>query len=40
MSSAPLVCSLPGRRSLIDRLNAEWHKPALLIYTGVVENRK
>ncbi|MBI1917800.1 MAG: hypothetical protein HYS12_24155 [Planctomycetes bacterium] len=37
MSSVPnLACPLPERRSLIDRLNAEWHKPALLIYTGIV----
>ena len=35
-ASAPLVCSLPGKRSLIDKLNAEWHKPALLIYAAVV----
>jgi hypothetical protein len=30
-----LTCS-PVRRSLIDKLNAEWHKPALLTYTAVV----
>jgi hypothetical protein len=29
-------CPLPARRSLSDRLNEEWHKPALLIYTAVV----
>ena len=28
----PLACPLPARRSLIDKLNAGWHKPALLIY--------
>src|SRR5262249_42618259 len=37
MSSATnLVCPLPARRSLIDKLNAEWHKPALLMYTAIV----
>ena len=36
MSTAPLTCPLPERRSLIDRLNAEWHKPALLTYTAIV----
>ena len=35
-ASAPLSCPLPARRSLIDRLNAEWHKPALLVYTAIV----
>jgi hypothetical protein len=33
---ATLTCPLPARRSLMDKLNAEWHKPALLFYTAVV----
>lgn len=37
MATVPnLVCPLPAQRSLIDKLNAEWHKPALLIYTAIV----
>jgi hypothetical protein len=38
VSSAPnaLTCPLPSRRSFIDKLNAEWHKPALLLYTAIV----
>lgn len=38
MSTVPnaLVCPLPQHRSLIDKLNAEWHKPALLLYTAIV----
>ena len=38
MSSVPsqLSCPLPIRKKLIDRLNEEWHKPALWIYTAVV----
>src|SRR5262245_55722892 len=38
MSSVPtpLACPLPSERSLVDKLNAEWHKPALLTYTAVV----
>jgi hypothetical protein len=35
-ASAPLSCPLPHRRTLIDKLNAEWHKPALLVYTAIV----
>jgi hypothetical protein len=35
-ASAPLSCPLPHRRTLIDKLNAEWHKPALLLYTAIV----
>ncbi len=35
-ASASLSCPLPARRSLINRLNAEWHKPALLVYTVIV----
>ncbi len=34
--SPGLSCPLPAHRSLIDRLNAEWHKPALLTYTAIV----
>ena len=38
MSTTPdaLTCPLPARKSLIDRLNEEWHKPALLIYTAII----
>jgi hypothetical protein len=36
MSTGPLACPLPVRRGLIDKLNAEWHKPALQIYTAIV----
>jgi hypothetical protein len=34
--SKALSCPVPGQGSLIDRLNAEWHKPALLTYTAIV----
>src|SRR5436309_8911381 len=34
--SPSLSGPLPARRSLIDKLNAEWHKPALLIYAAIV----
>ena len=33
---ASITCPLPARRTLIDKLNEEWHKPALQIYTAVV----
>jgi hypothetical protein len=38
MSTMPdaVSCPLPAHRSLSDRLNQEWHKPALLIYTAIV----
>lgn len=36
MSTANLACPLPRERSFIDKLNAEWHKPALLTYTAIV----
>jgi hypothetical protein len=31
-----VACAVPSRRSFIDKLNAEWHKPALLLYTALV----
>jgi hypothetical protein len=32
-----LACPLPSaRRSVMDKLNAEWHKPALLLYGAIV----
>lgn len=34
--SPAMACPLPARRSFMDKLNAEWHKPALLIYTSIV----
>ncbi len=34
--SASLSCPLPSKRSLIDKLNAEWHKPALWVFTAIV----
>jgi hypothetical protein len=34
--ASSLVCPIPSRRSFIDKLNAEWHKPALLFYTAIV----
>jgi hypothetical protein len=37
MSSATMTCALPGaHRTFIQKINAEWHKPALLIYTAIV----
>jgi hypothetical protein len=35
-SADALSCPLPAHRSLIDRLNEEWHKPALLTYTAII----
>jgi hypothetical protein len=34
--STAVSCPIPARRSLIDKLNAEWHKPALLTYTAII----
>lgn len=35
--SNPAACSIrPDQRGVIDRLNAEWHKPALLSFTAIV----
>lgn len=35
--STPVSCSIqPARGGLIDKLNTEWHKPALLIYAAIV----
>jgi hypothetical protein len=34
--ASSLTCPTPAQRSFIDRLNAEWHKPALLIFMAVV----
>lgn len=36
MSTANVACPIPVKRSLIDKLNNEWHKPALLAYTAIV----
>jgi len=37
MSSIPAaVCPVPAGRSLMDKLNTEWHRPAMYIYTAVV----
>ena len=37
MSSATMTCAFPGaHRTFIQKINAEWHKPALLIYTAIV----
>jgi hypothetical protein len=35
-SVTSLACPLPVQRSFLDKLNAEWHKNALLVYTAVV----
>ncbi|HWY87266.1 MAG TPA: hypothetical protein VNX28_11105 [Gemmataceae bacterium] len=35
-NAANEACSISAPRTLTDKLNAEWHKPALLIYTAVV----
>jgi hypothetical protein len=34
--STAVSCPIPARRSLIDKLNAEWHRPALLTYTAII----
>src|SRR5262249_23320647 len=36
MASSALTCPLPKQRTWLDKLNAEWHKPALLTYTAIV----
>jgi hypothetical protein len=40
MASVPTPLSCPtglaSKRTLLDKLNQEWHKPALLIYTAIV----
>jgi hypothetical protein len=37
MSSAAITCALPGaNRSILDKVNAEWHKYALWIYTTII----
>ena len=35
--SYQVACPIqPARHGVIDKLNAEWHKPALLIYMAIV----
>ena len=38
MSTVPGTCALPGSGdvSLMQKLNGQWHKPALLTYTAIV----
>lgn len=36
MSTANLSCPIPSKRSLIDKLNAEWHKWALQSFAVIV----
>lgn len=33
----PMMCALPGaNRTLVEKLNAEWHKYALWVYTAII----